>query len=234
MNTPVTFFQKYLLIGMLVLLMAAGVWVIGQALHEDDPDRAKTETGRMTTPPLKTTPLYQEAGVFQGRDQRSRFVDLRQAGTRRLAEYYDRRAYPGAPPYIPHPVESDMKTDFEACSSCHENGGFVPTFQAFAPVTPHAAYRNCRQCHVPQATETLLVANQWQTTAPPAIGRAALPGGPPPIPHGLHMRENCSACHAGPAAPVEIRTSHPERLSCRQCHVPAETALDFARPGEQP
>jgi nitrate reductase cytochrome c-type subunit len=45
-------------------------------------------------------------------------------------------------------------------------------------------------------------------------------GAPPTIPHPLQLRENCLACHAGPASRPEIRTSHPERARCRQCHVP--------------
>ena len=38
------------------------------------------------------------------------------------------------------------------------------------------------------------------------------------MPHSLQNRENCLACHAGPAAPIEIKVSHPERSNCRQCH----------------
>jgi cytochrome c-type protein NapB len=45
-----------------------------------------------------------------------------------------------------------------------------------------------------------------------------MPGSPPPIPHALQMRENCRACHAGPGAVAELRTTHPERVTCRQCH----------------
>ena len=53
-------------------------------------------------------------------------------------------------------------------------------------------------------------------------GRAPVP--PPArrrtIPHPLQLRENCLACHGGPAARAELRTTHPERVRCRQCHVP--------------
>jgi cytochrome c-type protein NapB len=41
------------------------------------------------------------------------------------------------------------------------------------------------------------------------------------------MRENCAACHAGPAAREEIRTSHPERTRCRQCHVEVTARSEF-------
>ena len=54
-------------------------------------------------------------------------------------------------------------------------------------------------------------------------------GSPPVIPHKLFMRENCLSCHAGPSAPKEIRMSHPERVNCRQCHVPGNTQEEFER-----
>jgi cytochrome c-type protein NapB len=60
-----------------------------------------------------------------------------------------------------------------------------------------------------------------------------LPGGPPPIPHGLQMRENCLACHAGPAAVAEIRTPHPTLVNCRQCHaLSTEPPAAFERTGD--
>lgn len=225
--------QKYLIIVLLGLLLAAAAGVIGQAFNESSPPPTMAAKPQAATTPLRS--LIQEAGVFQGRDRHSRFVDASLGGSRFLEPYYQHRAYPGAPPFIPHPVENDMNTTFGACNSCHEKGGYVPKLQAFAPQTPHADFSNCRQCHVPQSTESLFVETTWQTMTPPLLGRAALPGGPPPIPHTLHMRENCSACHAGPAAPVEIRTSHPERVSCRQCHMETATDTPFTRvdPEEQ-
>ena len=45
------------------------------------------------------------------------------------------------------------------------------------------------------------------------------PLAPPVMPHSAFMRENCLACHSGPAAREEIRTPHPERPRCGQCHV---------------
>ncbi len=54
----------------------------------------------------------------------------------------------------------------------------------------------------------------------PWQGGRATPGAPPTIPHTLQLWENCLTCHAGSASRVEIRTSHPERPRCRQCHVP--------------
>jgi nitrate reductase cytochrome c-type subunit len=140
------------------------------------------------------------------------------AKVRTLREFYARRAYPGAPPVIPHAVQDDgvMNDD---CLSCHEEGGYVPEYNAYTPVTPHPDMANCRQCHVTQLVETNFVPTDWVATNPPKRGRQAIPGGPLLIPHPLQMRENCAACHAGPQAVVEIRSSHPERENCLQCHV---------------
>jgi cytochrome c-type protein NapB len=64
---------------------------------------------------------------------------------------------------------------------------------------------------------------------PPRLGRAALPGAPPPVPHDLQMRGNCIACHVGPGTVVAIRVEHPSRGNCRQCHVPESNAPLFER-----
>ena len=41
--------------------------------------------------------------------------------------------------------------------------------------------------------------------------------------------ETCIACHSGPASIAEIRSSHPERGNCRQCHMPRLTQEVFDR-----
>ena len=150
------------------------------------------------------------------------------ARQRDLDAWYALRAYPGAPPRIPHAVEDEQRIG-AGCLDCHENGGYVPKWNAYAPVTPHPDYLSCRQCHVPQRTEELFVATEWQQSPRPRIKRPALPGGPPPIPHAVQLRERCHACHVGPAAPKAIRMTHPERLNCRQCHVPRQTMDVFDR-----
>lgn len=151
------------------------------------------------------------------------------AKVRTLEEYYSRRAYPGAPPIIPHEVADDgvMAAD---CLSCHKDGGFVPEYNAYTPITGHPEYENCRQCHVPQTVETLFVQTEWQVPEPAKRGRQAIPGGPLQIPHSLHFRANCKVCHVGPQTVVEIRSSHPERENCQQCHVPQEDLPPFTSP----
>ncbi|MEE9368850.1 MAG: nitrate reductase cytochrome c-type subunit [Pontiella sp.] len=140
------------------------------------------------------------------------------AKVRTLQEYYSRRAYPGAPPIIPHAIEFDGVIN-DDCLSCHKDGGFVPEYNAYTPITGHPEFDNCRQCHVPKNVETDFVATEWQMPALPKRGRQAIPGGPLQIPHSLHFRSNCKVCHVGPQAVVEIRSSHPERENCLQCHV---------------
>lgn len=139
---------------------------------------------------------------------------------RSLKYYYNNRAYHGAPPSIPHAVESERNMGGNACLKCHENGGFVEKYQAYTPVTPHPDKVNCRQCHVPQKTQGLFKQTSFTKVPAPKAGiNNALPGSPPVIPHQIQLRENCLSCHAGPSAPKEIRVSHPERVNCRQCHV---------------
>ena len=134
-------------------------------------------------------------------------------GNRTLAVFHSRRAFSGAPPVIPHALLGG------SCLGCHKDGGYTPEFKAYTPVTLHPQYTNCQQCHVEQTKSGLFVATNFQRVANTEIDNQALPGAPPPIPHTLAMRENCNACHAGPAAVKEIRTPHPERQNCRQCHV---------------
>lgn len=147
----------------------------------------------------------------------SGLMDLRYS--RDFRTFYGRRAYVGAPPVIPHVVEGVRFEKSASCLVCHDQGGFVTKFNAYAPPSPHVERVSCRQCHVPVVDPQDFKPHQWQSPRPPEIGRAAIPGGPPPIPHGLHDRGQCLTCHAGPAAIREVRTSHPERIHCRQCHM---------------
>lgn len=157
------------------------------------------------------------------------------AKVRDLESYHRLRAYPGAPPAIPHDVDpSWLRT--QTCNTCHARGGWVPDQEAYAPVTPHPHYANCMQCHVDGADGALLVPNDFEPADWPAIDQQALAWtdadslatSPPPIPHALQLRGNCLACHAGPGAVAEVRTTHPGRASCRQCHA-ARADLGAAR-----
>jgi cytochrome c-type protein NapB len=153
-------------------------------------------------------------------------------GSRTLNSYYELRQYPGSPPRIPHDVPRSFEEDTMKCLSCHERGGYVADQNAYAPVTPHPEYESCFQCHVPQRTKELFVETDWQSIKPPKLGLSEMGGSPPPIPHSLQIREDCIACHTGPAAVAEIRVEHASRGNCRQCHVPmiaTEVRKEFTR-----
>ena len=208
-----------------LLIMAGAVFTVGQLLrpdHAPGPDEAHSILDKLPR------------AAAQGGERTSLSPTMRAAtgvATRSLSKYYERRAYPGAPPVIPHPVDETINRN-QRCNVCHAKGGFTPKFNAYIPLTPHPDFLNCMQCHVQGTSGPLFVTTHWKSIAPPAIGRPALPGSPPPIPHGLALRDNCLACHGGPAAVPEIRCTHPERLSCRQCHAAQDTQVPFARPSE--
>lgn len=132
----------------------------------------------------------------------------------------ERRLFDGAPPVIPH-----LRLG-AACISCHNDEGMAVEALGFAPPSPHeltaglSAVSHCEQCHVFQrAQETWVESTFVAWPQDLRAGERFSWGSPPVMPHGSLMRENCKACHSGPAAREEIRTDHPERLMCSQCHV---------------
>lgn len=141
----------------------------------------------------------------------------------------ERRAYDGSPPVIPH-------TPFGSpCVSCHNREGVAVPDVGFAPPSPHeitaglSAISRCRQCHVFQKTTEVFRANSFSGLRQDLRRGQRLYGDAPPVlPHPVFMRENCVACHSGPAAREEIRTSHPERVRCQQCHVERRATTVFA------
>ena len=180
------------------------------------------------------------------------FTVRRGSHPRTLATYRNLRAYPGAPPRIPHGL-TPSEVLKGGCATCHERGGYSHRFDAYVPVTPHPEMGICLQCHV---GEVKLMAISLPSTDPSARCRQCHAQGamrwkdssstfrpiawpvlarvekntPPPIPHSLEMRGNCIACHASPSGVEELRTPHAHRANCRQCHVLAnENAGEFTR-----
>lgn len=141
------------------------------------------------------------------------------------------RAYDGAPPTVPHPDPG------AECSACHDARGQA-VGSAYAPASPHAetavagATQRCRQCHAFVTTDAVFVENGF-IGLPQNLrrGERATPGAPPTIPHRLQMRDRCVACHAGPGARDDIRTTHPERTRCRQCHAAVTDTGAFTTTG---
>jgi cytochrome c-type protein NapB len=213
-------------------LMAAAVFVIGRGLRDANAPARLPLTGDAGTPSIPT-----ESGVFRLSKLALAYLEAppTPAHGRTLQTFDSRRAYPGAPPIIPHPLADATSFGGRTCLACHADGGWVPTLDAYAPVTPHPELASCVQCHVPAASASLFRGTTFVRAARPALGGAALPGSPPPIPHDLQLRDNCLACHAGPSAVREIRTTHPERINCRQCHaLGAASPSVFSRPPRVP
>ncbi|MFO0570407.1 MAG: nitrate reductase cytochrome c-type subunit [Polyangiaceae bacterium] len=142
-----------------------------------------------------------------------------------------RRAYDGAPPTVPHDV---VQKGFPDCLSCHERGAKVAGKRA--PRMSHARYDNCTQCHVPSRAPAPLppadppVENAFVGAPSPGAGVRAWPGAPPTIPHSTLMRSECASCH-GTGGLNGIRSTHPYRESCTQCHV-SRAELDQRAPAE--
>jgi nitrate reductase (cytochrome), electron transfer subunit len=254
-------FVRVLVIGGAALVMLLGVVVLVSTLRGRIAERDHPPATPMASP---GDPIPAEAQPY-----RIRPGDLAvtpdaaprpQAHPRTLAIHRSLRAYPGAPPRIPHGL-TDAEFRQNLCNSCHARGGFAPRFGTYAPVTPHPEFTECLQCHAPDAMTVglgipgltanvicaqchvdpdspppSLVSLDWSPRAWPELGQRAMEGSPPWIPHDLQLRENCLACHGGPSAIPEIRTTHPERADCRACHVPARGGEDgadaFSRPME--
>jgi cytochrome c-type protein NapB len=209
------------------------------------------------TPPSESIPA--EALVFRTRPGATAITfegrREREAHPRTLKTFRYIRAYPGAPPSIPHELTAEeFRTG--TCGTCHEQGGYSKRFTAYVPVTPHPGAAPCLQCHVggdnvmavsavsPNPNRRCGVCHgvggrpepdfqamlERRIEAWPRLAAKIPDRLPPPIPHDLQSRGNCLTCHAGPAAVAEIRTSHPERADCRQCHIaPDAEAGMFAR-----
>ena len=166
--------------------------------------------------------------VFVSYDQLSADYLAGTSTERTLEEYYSLRQYPGSPPFIPHKVDEPDLAPIE-CLTCHVRGGWTEELKKNTPITPHPEQVACRQCHITVTEAKPFVENNWMSVAPPRLGRTALPGAPPPVPHDIQMRGNCVVCHVGPGTVVAIRVEHPSRGNCRQCHVPETNVEPFKR-----
>lgn len=145
-----------------------------------------------------------------------------EARSRMLARREQRRAFDGAPPTIPHPIDTRAVPN---CLVCHEHGAKIG--ERIAPAMSHLPFSNCPQCHAEGGfPAAAAVAGQ----APPLTesgfeplpfggeGTRAWPGAPPVVPHRGFMRQRCDSCH-GVTGAFGLRTPHADRQSCQQCHV---------------
>ena len=143
-----------------------------------------------------------------------------------LARRASLRAYDGAPPRIPHPIPAFGALE---CVVCHRDG--LRLDGRVAPPMSHRELGSCVQCHVPDEGEMPgarlgggpPLESTFAGRPSPERGVRAWPVAPPQIPHSTLMRERCDSCHGVWAS--ALRTTHPERGSCTQCHAPSG-ALD--------
>lgn len=151
-----------------------------------------------------------------------------------VSQRMERRAYDGAPPVVPHPVTQESSA---SCLACHGPGLAVK--DRLASRISHEHFSSCTQCHVPvggtglpAVEQGLLVSfgtgNNFRGVSATGRSTRAWPGAPPTVPHPLLMRSDCLSCH-GPVGLSGLRTSHPERQQCVQCHVqsPPTTPVPF-------
>lgn len=213
---------------MLVLMMIAAILIIGESIRQE----MSPPLGGVNHASLQDAIPYEQE-VFRRSNEVLSHTNM-PPSEGNLDDYYENRAYPGAPPRIPHPLLSEKGIGGNACLQCHQDGGYVEQFKAYAPIAPHPTYENCRQCHVPKKTDKEFVKSDFWKIHSPHLDGSWLEGSPPVIPHTLQLRSNCLSCHASPSTPKEIRVSHPERTNCRQCHVPVNTNEFFDREAEKP
>jgi cytochrome c-type protein NapB len=247
---------RLFLLGSAITAVVALVVAVGRAPPPRAPEPEPAAVAIIAPP---TDPIAAEADVFRTRPgmmaiepgtRRQRSAHLRTLRTWRYL-----RAYPGAPPRIPHGLSPEEYRSGD-CNACHERGGYSARFAAYVPLTPHPEKGMCLQCHVGDEAVTGIslpsadpnnrcpqchgsggtpgaypgAAPNWRTAARPDVPAPTVDRSPPPISHDLQSRGNCLPCHAGPAAVAEIRTEHPERADCRQCHVAREIeAGEFLR-----
>ena len=243
---------RLLVIGVAVVAMLGAIVAV-ERLANRAPATAEPPDAFLALP---QEPIAYEADVFLTHEATIDGPDVRRrasAHPRSLATYRRLRAFPGAPPRVPHGLTS-AELRATSCNTCHERGGYSQRFGAYAPLTPHpelpaclqchvvdavvtgtslpiAPDDRCRQCHAPGMQASSAPALDWESAPWPQVRRPAIEGDPPPIPHHLEFRGNCLACHMGPNAVAEIRTTHPERTSCRQCHVRLDDAVpEYVRP----
>lgn len=134
-----------------------------------------------------------------------------------LADRAKNRAYDGAPPTVPHPVDSQSAA---SCLACHGEG--IKVGDRVASKISHSVMTNCTQCHVEQSKAPVETSFVGVYRAGP--GERANRGAPPTIPHQTWMRENCNSCHGLVTRPG-TRTTHPWLSNCLQCHAPS-AAID--------
>lgn len=181
---------------------------------------------------IPATPYANIAGATHQRSHQTRLASLKSAidplaeitiapGEKPAAldQRKKNRAFNGSPPTIPHPI--DQRSD-KSCLACHGDGARTKSLRI--PQMSHQLLANCTQCHVESNPRHMAAfsfcENDFAGLAAPTGGPRAFEGAPPQIPHTTWMRSDCLSCH-GYAGQQGIRTTHPWRKNCQQCHTPS-------------
>jgi cytochrome c-type protein NapB len=131
-----------------------------------------------------------------------------------------RRAFDGAPPVMPHSAVFGDGT--KVCLDCHSEGMTIG--KRVAHPMSHPPLANCVQCHVESTNRMFPAAldpvNTFEGLPSAGPGPRWTPVAPPQVPHDITMRTHCLSCHGEYGYPG-IRTEHPMRANCVQCHVTA-------------
>ena len=134
------------------------------------------------------------------------------------------RAYGGAPPTVPHPIQQRGEL---ACAACHTDG--VRVEGRSGPAMSHGYLENCTQCHAASSPKlpfgaeppsTVSTENHFVGRPEATEGPRAYAGAPPRIPHRTEMREDCASCHGQNGRPGPM--SHEYMPNCTQCHAASE------------
>ncbi len=225
----------------IVLITSALIGFVTGTRGEEVPYRREARPAPVHGGPLPLAPTYaaiRESPLGPGRERHASSIEAMgrahpavtdevpprddEAVRAELARRASLRAYDGAPPRIPHPIATYGPLE---CVACHRDGIRVGEHVA-APMS-HRELASCTQCHVPDEGEMPGERlgggppedSAFAGLASPERGPRAWPGAPPQIPHTTEMRERCDSCHGVWAG--ALRTTHPWRQSCTQCHAPS-------------
>jgi cytochrome c-type protein NapB len=229
---PPGFRQFIPILGAIIAGLAVVGFVVGirelppvdRELREPETSQANYPTavtyGELISAPLWNDPLAHQTIKDLKFSQPSLFDPVRKTDDMILAAIGDRarrRAYDGAPPTVPHPIDQFSAA---ACVACHRDG--IKVGDRVASKMSHGFLSNCTQCHVSELSYVaspggVELASSFVGVERAGRGERASPGAPPIIPHHVWMRENCLSCH-GTLTREGIRSTHPWLSNCQQCH----------------
>lgn len=225
---------QIVLVGAFALALAVYFLGLGRPVAPD-----RTASTAQTSEAPYDAPVYSEMATFRRPEEMPSLLDRspQQTNDQESAENgaedvdielarlerAERRAFDGAPPTIPHPIgESTV-----ICVDCHRGG--MTLGDLVVPAMSHQDLGSCTQCHVRAEIDrpwsgTEMIAASLFEGVDSAEDRGDIEAtwalAPPTIPHTTWMRSNCDSCH-GSTGHQALRSPHPDRVSCTQCHIPS-------------